>query len=232
MQKMEIPHRSVGIFKLRYPIPSETFITSQALALTTYQPLFLARKKTNATEVPLLALSDHDPYGFRQGWLALTRSVSFFLRDERVRKLSLVHAHFGPDGVYALNLAERLAVPLMVSFHGLDTTARRWGLFTSLFGVTVFTYFRCINRLHKRGAAFIAVSDFIGDCLAAQGFPPDRIHRLYIGVDTERFCPIAETDRSGSNRYILNVARHVPVKGWRRCYGPLRALLISIGESR
>jgi glycosyltransferase involved in cell wall biosynthesis len=205
--------RSVGIFKLRYPIPSETFITSQALALTTYQPLFLARKKTNATDTPLLALSDHDPYGFRQGWLALTRSVSFFLQDERVRNLSLVHAHFGPDGVYALNLAERLAIPLVVTFHGLDTTARRWRLFTSLFGVTIINYFRYVRRLQEHGAAFIAVSGFIRDCLVAQGFPAEKIHQLYIGVDTQLFCPLPETGRTGNNRYILNVARHVPVKG-------------------
>ena len=205
--------RSVGIFKLRYPIPSETFITSQALALTTYQPLFLARKKTNATEAPLLALSDHDPYGFRQGWLALTRSVSFFLGDKRVKPLSLIHAHFGLDGVYALNLAERLHVPLVVTFHGLDTTARKWRLFTSLFGVTVINYFWYVRRLQKHGAAFIAASGFIRDCLLAQGFPAEKIHQLYIGVDTQQFCPVPETGRVAGNRYILNVARHVPVKG-------------------
>ena len=207
------PHRSVGIFKLCYPNPSEIFITNQADALATYRPLILARKKINASDVPLLALSDHDLFGLRQGWLALTRSASFFLKDERVRNLSLVHAHFGPDGVYALKLAERLAVPLVVTFHGMDTTARRWRLFTSLFGVTVINYFRYLRQLRERGAAFIAVSGFIRDCLLAQGFPQDKVHLLYIGVDTQRFCPLPGTGRHGNDRSILNVARHVPVKG-------------------
>jgi len=67
--------------------------------------------------------------------------------------------------------------------------------------------------LQERGAAFIAVSDFIRDCLLSQEFQPDKIHRLNIGVDTERFCPLPETGRTDGNRYILNVARHMPVKG-------------------
>ena len=206
-------HRLVGIYKLRYPLPSETFVTTQAQALCDYEPLILARKRFGATELPTLAVSDHDPFGIRQGWLALTRSPSLFLRDERVRNLSLIHAHSGLEGVYALRLAQRLGVPLVTTFHGLDATARGWPLFRSLFGVTVCTYFLHRHRLRQRGAAFIAVSDFIRDCLLSRGFPPEKIHRLSIGVDTARFCPLPEGEERGGERYILNVARHVPVKG-------------------
>ncbi len=205
--------RLVGIYKLRYPIPSETFISSQALALTDYEPLILTRKRCGATDLPTLAVSDHDQFGVRQALLALTGSPSFFLKDERVRKLSLIHAHFGMNGVYGLQLAERLTLPLVVTFHGLDATMRRWPLFTSLFGLTVMNYFRSLCRLKERGAAFIAVSDFIHGCLVTQGFSPEKIHRLYIGVDTRRFCPLPESSEGGEGRYLLNVARHVPVKG-------------------
>lgn len=203
----------MGIFKLCYPAPSETFITTQARALTGYAPLILARKRNGVTTLPMLAVSDHDPWGFRQGWLALTGSPSLFLKDERVRNLALVHAHSGPDGVYALRLAERLALPLVVTYHGQDATCRNWPLFRSLLGVTVARYFRFRHRLQATCGAVIAVSDFIGECLLARGLSPEKIHRLYIGVDTERFRPLPETPGADNEQYILNVARHLPVKG-------------------
>ena len=203
----------MGVFKIRYPLPSETFVTTQARALARYEPLVLARQRSGATDLPTLAASDHDPFGVRQGWLALSRSPAFFLQDERVRNLSLLHAHSGPEGVYALRLAERLAIPLVVTFHGQDATSRGWPLFRSLCGVTVVTYFLHLRRLRERGAAFIAVSDVVRDALLSRGFPPGKIHRHYIGVDTDTFRPLPETDRRGGERYILNVARHMPVKG-------------------
>jgi colanic acid/amylovoran biosynthesis glycosyltransferase len=206
-------NRSVGIYKLCYPNPSETFITTQAKALARYEPLILARKRIDVTDIATLAVSDHDNFGIRQGWLSFTRSPSLFLSDARVRNLSLIHAHSGPDGVYALKLAEALASPLVVTFHGQDATSRKWPLFRSLFGMTIVTYFRLLHRLKTRGAAFIAVSDFIHHCLLAQGFPPQKIHRLHIGVDTARFSPLPERDSGDNVRFILNVARHVPVKG-------------------
>ena len=204
---------SVGIFKLRYPLPSETFITSQSKALTRYEPLVLARKNCGTTSLPVLDTSDNDPAGIRQGWYAFTRSPAYFLSDRRVRALTLIHAHSGPDGVYALPLVQRLAVPLVVTFHGQDATSRSWPLFRALFGVTVAIYCRYLHRLIKDSSAIIAVSDFVQSCLMARGFPKEKIHKLSIGVDTERFCPLPIPAGSINERYILNVARHVPVKG-------------------
>jgi colanic acid/amylovoran biosynthesis glycosyltransferase len=205
--------RKVGIYKIVYPIYSETFITSQAMAFKSYESLVLARTKVGETPLSLLALSDSDPTGIRQKWMAITRTPSFFLKDERVKKLSLLHSHFGPCSVYALPLAQRLSIPLISTFHGLDTTANPWRYFLQEFGVTSFNYFLHLCDLKKSGAAFIAVSDFIRDCLIAKGFPQERVHLMYIGVDTRRYCPAPTESGLLGNRYILNVARHVPVKG-------------------
>lgn len=205
--------RSVGIFKVTFPVPSETFISSQARALSTYRPLIITRRQLDSSDLPVVAASHGDRFGLRQGWLAVTRSMSSLLADERVRRISLVHGHFGLDSVYALSLAERLSLPLVSSFHGLDTTARRWPLFIAQFGMTVINYVLFFNRLRRRGALFIAASDFLAECLRRQGYPPERIVRLYIGVDTERFSPASPAERAGRARYLLNVARHIPVKG-------------------
>ena len=205
--------RTVGIFKLTYPLYSETFITNQALALTAYKPLVIAKSKLNESPLPLLALSDCDPSGIRRKWMSLTRSTSFFLKDERVKALTLIHSHFGPCSVYALPLAQQLSIPLISTFHGLDTTAVPWRYFRQEFGVTTINYFLHLRGLRESGAGFIAVSEFIRDCLIGQGFPPERVHQLYIGVDTRTFCPVPDGARRSAGRYILNVARHVPVKG-------------------
>ena len=45
----------------------------------------------------------------------------------------------------------------------------------------------------KRGALFIAVSDYIRGCLIASGYPAERVVRLYVGVDIERFQPMQQT---------------------------------------
>jgi len=206
-------NRTAGIFKITYPIYSETFITNQALALNSYKPLILARTKVGESRVAMLALSDSDPSGIRQKFMTLTRSTSFFLRDERVRRLSLIHSHFGPCSVYALPLAHQLSIPLISTFHGLDTTATPWRYFLQELGVTTINYFLHLNELRKSGAGFIAVSGFIRDCLIDQGFPRERIHLLPIGVDTRRFRPLPDDKRRTDSRYILNVARHMPVKG-------------------
>ena len=205
--------RTVGIFKITYPIYSETFITNQALALTSYKPLIIARTKVHESPLPLLALSDHDPSGVRQKWMALTRSISFFQTDERVKALSLLHAHFGPCGVYASPLAQRLSIPLITTFHGLDITASPWRYFRQESGITTLNYLLRLRNLRESGAGFIAVSAFIRDCLIARGFPPERVHLLYIGVDTRQFCPAPDGAGHADSRYILNVARHVQFKG-------------------
>lgn len=209
---MSISNNKVGIFRLKFPQISETFIVSQVLHLDRYSPFFIVQSKLNKIEFPYSALSDADFLKIRQRWMTITRSTSYFKKDPRVKGLKIIHAHFGPDGVYALKLAKDLGIPLVTSFHGYDITSHDI-CFKNIHGFLSGDYYNFRSVLRDRGDAFIAVSKFIRDRLILKGFSSEKIYQHYIGVDTTKFCPLplSVTERDGS--YILNVARHVPKKG-------------------
>lgn len=195
----------LGVFRTTYPLPSEVFITEQVKALKRFDSMFLCRDffgKADGINVAYL----HNK--FSKWWWTLTRAPNEFdlpgLKD-----LSLVHAHFGPDAVMALPLAEKLNIPILTTFHGMDITRNKLDLLTSK-RPTDMHYALHLGELKRSGAGFIAVSDFIQNLLLNAGFAKDKIRRIYIGVDTARFCPMP---KNSQQRYILCVGRHTAKKG-------------------
>jgi glycosyltransferase involved in cell wall biosynthesis len=195
----------VGVFRTTYPLPSEVFITEQVKALKCFDSTFICRDffgKSETTNVTYL-------HGrFSKWWWTLTRSPSQFdLRS--LKELSLVHVHFGPDAVMAMPLTRKLNIPMLTTFHGMDITRNNLALLTSK-RPTDMHYALRFNELKRSGAGFIAVSDFVQNLLLKAGFAKDKIRRIYIGVDTVRFCPVPKTTQ---HRYILCVGRHTSKKG-------------------
>lgn len=205
----------VGIFRLRYPVPSETFIREQAAALTRYQPTIVTRTWVAGAapcldDALIVGGRTHGPAArvARAAYVA-TGAPALFGPRRTWPSLALVHAHFGPDATYALSLAESLGVPLVTTFHGWDVTLP----LRAYLGRASLTTWRYIARgaaLRRRGAAFIAVSNYIRDRLLELGYPADRIVRLYVGVDVDRFQP---TRQPLTERFVLSVARHTQQKG-------------------
>jgi glycosyltransferase involved in cell wall biosynthesis len=195
----------VGVFRTTYPLPSEVFITEQVKALKRFDSMFLCRDffgKTENTNVAYL----HDK--FSKWWWTLTRSPSQF-DVPNLKDLSLVHVHFGPDAVMAMPLTRKLNIPMLTTFHGMDITRNKLDLLTSK-RPTDMHYALHLNELKRSGTGFIAVSDFVQNLLLKAGFAKDKIRRVYIGVDTTRFCPVPRTTQQ---RYVLCVGRHTPKKG-------------------
>lgn len=200
--------KNIGIYRRVFPLSSEAFIKEQTRNLEQYQPTFIA--STLLSEVPFhnVSLSQNDFLGIKQAAFLLTRSPRLFQHLDRLGNISLIHAHFGPDGVYAMSLAERLQIPFLVTFHGYDITISR----TALWRTGKFLYYQLIfheEKLKKQAAAFIAVSQFIRDKLIEQNYPKEKIIQHYIGVDTTKFSPGKKSD----DRYILCVGRHTQKKG-------------------
>ncbi len=207
---------SVGIFRLRYPVGSETFIREQAGALLRYRPTVITRSWVNEvpSSLPICGLGGRRttlPARLRRWAYSLTASPALFGSDDPLPPVDLVHAHFGPDGTYAMPLAAALGVPLITTFHGWDVTVHTAEMIRSANPTTV-RYLLTRAALRRRGAAFIAVSDFIRNRLLVLGFPAERVIRHYIGVDIDRFVPSSVAARAG-NRYVLSVARHADKKG-------------------
>ena len=141
------------------------------------------------------------------GWQMITRDPGPYRHLLGRICPALIHAHFGIDGVYALPLANRLRVPLITTFHGFDATLSTAALLSSPAWMN-YPLFR--HRLAKRGDLFLCVSSFIRDRVVAMGFPAERTHVHYTGVDCQA---IQLRDPSEETATILHVARLVDMKG-------------------
>jgi glycosyltransferase involved in cell wall biosynthesis len=204
--------RKVLIFKETLLQPSETFILAQMGALSEYQPILVglerARPSLPLEQEPLL-LSDRGPAisALRAKLYRRTGVAPLFHHWAKRLLPDLVHAHFASGGRTALPLARALRVPLVVTLHGNDVTARgqRPGLY---------------RRLGKEALYFICVSEFIRDRALEAGFPPQKLLVHYIGIDRGLFSPSIPPVASQG---VLFVGRLVEKKG---CEYLLRAMQI------
>jgi colanic acid/amylovoran biosynthesis glycosyltransferase len=201
--------RQVGIFCLEFPHTSRVFIDEQASHLTCYQPKFLMRSQLKEIGYQGVSVQDSDILGIKQNLFTLTRSPLLFKKSSSLTNLSLIHAHFGPDGIYALPLSKQLDIPLITTFHGYDITTHKFNFLLSK-SIIDKQYLLNSGDLKKHGAVFIAVSRFIEAKLIEKEFPKEKIIQHYIGVDTQKFTPLAQKSKE---RYVLCVSRHVQKKG-------------------
>lgn len=203
--------KTVGVYRTVFPLPSETFIDQQVRSLRTFQPLMLNRSALGPTDLPQLALNKLRWGTLREGMYAGTGSPLLFGSRLKAERLSLIHAHFGQDAVYALRLARHLSVPLVVTFHGADCTSSRYTLLRSG-RISDWRYLVYEAGLRSKADRFIAVSHYIHAVLLERGYSKDKLIQHYIGVDTTKFQPKLR-DEEVSQRYILNVGRHTEKKG-------------------
>lgn len=194
----------IAVFRVVYPLASETFISEQASFLRLLNVRFIVRDKVGDISWPHSLIGK----GWRRVFWTLTRSV-FFVNLSDFRNVRVIHAHFGHDGLMIYPLARRLGVPLVVTFHGMDIT-RHFDFSSSLKRPTEMWFHILKSQLMRQGRAFIAVSKFIERKLLESGFPPERIHQIYIGVDTDKFRP---SSLEKKERYVLCVGRHTEKKG-------------------
>ncbi|MGF1480892.1 MAG: glycosyltransferase [Cyanophyceae cyanobacterium] len=200
--------RTVGIYRRVFPLISEAFIQEQAQQMRRYQPTIIANTLKRQIPFSTVSLSESDWLDLKQTLVLLTRSPHWFGHRDILSQLSLIHAHFGTDGVYAMALAEKLKIPLVVTFHGFDITLSRQAVWRT----GKFLYYQLLfheEKLQENASAFIAVSQFVRSKLLEKGYPPEKVVQHYIGVDTERFTPIPRKEK----RYILCVGRHTQKKG-------------------
>ncbi len=203
--------RDVVVFRHNLFKISEPFITQQAGQLQRYNPLYLGRLRFGSAPpgAESLALADSAKEGrlYRLGWQVISRDPRPYERLLGGRRPALIHAHFGIEGVYALPLAKRLGVPLVTTFHGFDATLATRAMLCSPAWAN-YPLFR--RRLARQGDLFLCVSSFIRERVLALGFPEERTHVHYIGIDTAAIQP---RDAGEEAPVILNVARLVEVKG-------------------
>jgi len=190
---------------------TETFVYAQASALSQFEPAYAGSRKDVGLDVrkeQMLLLNQGGFWGnCRELGFKLTGFAPQFMKRLRALRPVLLHAHHGPNGLYALPIARNLQIPLVVTFHGSDITI------TDLRFEKPYLGFRCYfankGKLKASGATFLAVSRFVQRKVLEQGFPAENVHLVYTGINTETFRPQSTEDRPT----ILVVGRCTEQKG-------------------
>lgn len=220
----------VLIYRDRLLPYSETFIPAQVEALRRYQGHYVGvgREPSGLEHLPskrLCLLEDAARWpklsttAFRLGGL-LPRG---FLRRLQAHQPRLIHAHFGPDGVFAQAIARQLKIPLVVTFHGYDAALKLapeqthpslgQQLNQLLYHRGTFYRRRYVeqrSRLFAQADQIIAVSHCIRSHLLAQGCPAEKVTVHYVGIDRQQFQPDPQVAREP---VVLFVGRLVEKKG-------------------
>jgi colanic acid/amylovoran biosynthesis glycosyltransferase len=190
---------------------SQHYVREHGLRLRRYRPILAGRRRVEGSPIdgiPSFALEAGFPARVREFHFLLTghdAALAAFVRRHRVR---LIHAHFGPGGAEIMQLAERLRIPLVVTFHGWDLKVgaevqSRMSPYERL-------YRRRLPRLLRQASEIICVSQSWADRLLMFGCPPEKVHTNYLGVDSGFFDGVrGQFDPSA----IIFVGRLVRRKG-------------------
>lgn len=202
--------QTIALFKRRLLPGTETFIRNQQDAYTRYRALAVGAQRLDSslardtdfllypgsglvTKVKAKILSA----------LGYSKELEQLLEEQAI---SLVHAHFAPEGFAVARTCKKLGIPLVVTFHGHDIHAA-----PNTPGLTGIRY-RCrLKSLFKSAQHFIAVSEAVRQRALELGCPPEKITVEYTGV------PEAESLRYRTEPQfdILFVGRLIPYKGTR-----------------
>lgn len=120
------------------------------------------------------------------------------------RDYDVVHVHFGPLGLQALQLREvcGFSAKIVVTLHGYDMSS-----YIKNNGPTAY------DELFKKADLLLPISERWKRSLEEMGCPPEklRVHRM--GIDCERFGFVPRNVRCGDTVRLISVARLVEKKG-------------------
>ena len=176
---------------------TEVFIADQARAHRRWLPTFVG------------AL-DKDPVPSWARVVPLSQ-VRLLRRAPASELPTVVHAHFGPDGLLGLKVAKLLGAPLVVTFHGFDVTRSRQSMLLSRRPHLVHYALRS-RMLFQACDAILAVSSFIRERAIEWGAPPDRVRIHHIGIPL-RDAPTGSARSDDWGFRISHVGRLVEKKG-------------------
>jgi colanic acid/amylovoran biosynthesis glycosyltransferase len=191
--------------------PGQHYVREHALRLQRYSAVLAGRRSVDGMPldpIPSFTIGSNFRRRLREFHFLLTGGDSTLAAFAQRHNVQLIHAHFGPGGAEIMGVAERLQIPLIVTFHGWDAK-----LPTEI-GPRITTYERLyrwrLPQLLRQASAMVCVSHSWRERLLAWGCPPERVHTNYLGVDCQFFDGLRGSFESKS---ILYVGRLIPQKG-------------------
>jgi len=177
------------------------FMRRQYLGFQKLRPIWVGRHIEPSLDTTRFSLGPFLGGGLRA---AAFKELGVVPRFEELRALKAVcvHAQFGRGGALALPLAEKLGLPLCVTFHGGEFKSAHYRRFPPAL------FRRRLERLKHYASRFICVSSGVRDRLIDRGFAPNRTVVVPIGVELQPPRPPNELGRG-----IYFVGRLVEMKG-------------------
>ena len=189
---------------------TETFVQAQTSALSQFEAVYagLRREAGLDCKEQIHLLNQGGFWGnCRELGFKLTGFAPEFMKRLGALRPVLLHAHHGPCGLRALPIVRTLNIPLVVTFHGAEITITDLRPEKPRLGFRY--YFANKGKLKASGATFLVVSRFLQQKALDQGFPPEKVHLIYTGINTGKFRP----DSTEHRPIILVVGRCVEFKG-------------------
>lgn len=202
--------------------PSESFVHRSYTAFSKLEPVFIGHEHRGPAPEGMRSfeLGDfHGPLGemgFKQFGLVSNKLLKRLQAEEPVA----IHAHFGKSGAYALPLARKLNIPLVVTYYGGDATKT-----TNTANNPLRPYNRNRAKLWREAALILPCSSFIRDELIKHGAPKEKLVVHHNSADPYRFTPGEKTksihfagrwtEKKGIDTLIAALARlGAKLDGW------------------
>lgn len=207
--------KNILIYSKKIAKASETFVIEPAMALQRYRAYFVASLRRYDLPVP-----DERVFtaNFGQGKISLAQQrlkrymfghngVPFLAH--RLRKLNpqLLQAHFAHEAVSAMPLAQKLSIPFIIYFHGLDATITPSATAGNSFWEA---YFAKLPQLQAATDLVLTPSDYISQRVVNMGFSSEKVRTQYIGIAPATQAPLSLDERKPM---VLFTARLTEKKG-------------------
>ncbi len=230
----------VAVYSHTFLTISMTFVYRQLTGVSEwFQPIVLTNRVENGTVFPFSPVYESpDKWGLRQrlagrlhrtfrrrSYFTTRKQFNHWLEACKSNHVSLIHAHFGYGGLRMLPLAERLGIPLLVTFHGDDASAF----------LSNRLYVRNVRHLLSK-AYILCVSQSMRLRLSTLEPAPHMLPAHYIGIPVAEFPfvdrrPVYEKKQAGERIQFLQIANLLEKKGHQYALRAFRDFLIHYGNA-
>ena len=160
----------------------------------------------------------------------LKNPYSYFERKMKELDINIIHCHFGQDGYLFLPLKNRIKIPYITSFYGIDASR-----IPRLPG-----WDRKYKELFHKGDLFLVLGNSMKKSLIDLGCPEEKVKIHYLGVDLNKFSYERKSlEKNGGITFIM-CGRFVEKKGFsygikafkRVCQAYKRTRLLIVGDGK
>ncbi len=212
---MAVQSRRAAHFTTNFLPYSQTFIYQELIHHKRYEMEAFCHTRYFPERFPFERVHAMRPVKSLKGeahalaYLATTYSRRFMKRI-REGKFDLVHAQFGPGGVYALPYCNKANLPLIVTFGGYDVPLL---LTNKRFRPEYWLYWGRSQALLKRIDRFLPVSQDLANGLMRLGVPAEKIRVFHRGVRIPEWQVRPPRDEAHLPS-VLMIGRFVEKKGF------------------